>query len=165
MSGLFKDFTFGILVTSDRAASGERPDKTIPVLSGFVESRGGEIAQTRVVPDDEDAIQSALLEWVRDGLDVILTSGGTGLGPRDVTVDTASELFDKELPGFGEEMRRRSMEKTPFAILSRATAGGIGRAFVITLPGNPKGAAECLEFVERQLVHAVKILRGDTDHG
>lgn len=156
----FASIRFGVLITSDRSAAGEREDATGPQLKNLLEQNGGTCVEVMVVPDDTEAIQSVLRLWSADPeIEVILTSGGTGIGSRDVTVDATRVLLDKELPGFGEEMRRRSMEKTPTAILSRATAGAIGNTFILNLPGSPKGALECLTWIAIPLGHAVKILR------
>lgn len=151
---------FAILISSDRSAAGEREDATGPQLRRLVQENGGECLEVTVVPDDRARIREQLFTWAERGdVDVILTSGGTGIGSRDVTVDATRSLLEKEMPGFGEEMRRRSLEKTPTAILSRATAGTIRATFVLNLPGSPKGALECLDWVMKPLAHAVQILR------
>lgn len=120
----------------------------------------GQCVKDLVIPDDYDAIQSAMRSWVEDqAVDVILTSGGTGISERDVTVDATLNVIEREIPGFGEEMRRRSAAITPFALISRATAGIVQQTLIINLPGSPKGAVECLSFIEKPLAHAMKILK------
>ncbi len=149
-----------VLISSDRAASGEREDATGPALQSLIEANGGICKEVTIVCDEAPPLRNKLIEWSNRGdIDVILTSGGTGIGPRDITVDISGEFIEKELPGFGEEMRRRSLEKTPFAILSRATAGTFGNKIILNLPGSPKGALECFEWVMKPLVHAVELLK------
>ena len=162
---MLENIRFALIVTSDRAADGRRADATAPRLKTVIEQARGICADTIVIPDDPDRLRDQLLRLSnRAETDVILTSGGTGIGPRDITVDVTRALIEKELPGFGEEMRRRSLEMTPYALLSRATAGTLRGKLVLNLPGSPQGAVECLEWVMRPIAHAVRILRQlDTD--
>ena len=151
---------FAILITSDRASSGERPDLTIPLLQEMIEEQHGACRETAIISDDFQAIKDTLFAWAEaEEIDVILTSGGTGISTRDVTVDATLDIIEKEFPGFGEEMRRRSVEMTPFAILSRATAGLLGNTMIVNLPGNPTGAGECLGYIMKPLAHAVHLVR------
>ena len=162
---MLETIRFAVIITSDRAADGRREDATAPLLKTAIEQAGGSCIAADVIPDDPDRLRQLLLSLSsRAGIDVILTSGGTGIGPRDITVDVTRALLEKELPGFGEEMRRRSLEKTPYAILSRATAGTLRGKLVLNLPGSPRGAVECLEWVMRPIAHAVRLLQKlDTD--
>jgi molybdenum cofactor synthesis domain-containing protein len=150
---------FGILTISDTASRGEREDvsgRTIrEMLVGL-----GEIAEARVVPDDRGAIQTALREMSDLGLQFIATTGGTGLGPRDVTPEATIAVIERPAPGIVEAMRARSLEKTPMAMLSRATAGVRGQTLIVNLPGSPRGVRECLEVLLPVLPHAVEILAG-----
>ena len=120
---------------------------------------GWEIAAEAVVPDEVRDIQRALREQVNKGCHMILTTGGTGVAPRDVTPEAVREMAVRELPGFGEVMRIESMKITPNAILSRNLAAVIDSALVICLPGKPKGAVECLGFVECAIPHCIKVLQ------
>ena len=149
-----------ILTVSDRASRGEREDasgKAITEALGDIE-----IAARQVVPDEKGAIAEALARLVDDvGADLVLTTGGTGIAPRDVTPEATREVIDFEIPGLAEMMRVRSFEITPHAMLSRAVAGARGRSLVVNLPGSPKGARECLEIIMPAIPHAIELLRGD----
>jgi molybdenum cofactor synthesis domain-containing protein len=147
-----------ILITSDRASTGEYEDKTIPMLRELIERNNGTVADTKIVPDEQVLIEKSLIEWCEnDGIDAILTSGGTGITSRDVTVDATRNILEKELQGFGEEMRRRSLEVTPYSILSRATAGARNKTFILNLPGNPQGAVDCFGFVMKPFAFVVPL--------
>jgi len=149
-----------VITVSDRSHRGEREDGTGPALAAAAEELPAEVVGRTVVPDDRAAIAAAIRE-AASGADLVLTAGGTGLGPRDVTPEATCDVLDREAPGFGEEMRRRSAAITDRAIVSRATAGSLGRAFVLNLPGSPKGAVECLSFLRAPLKHAVDLLTSD----
>jgi molybdenum cofactor synthesis domain-containing protein len=123
-----------------------------------------EVSGPQVVPDSRERIGEAVLAAVTDGAGIVVTTGGTGLGPRDVTPQATAPLLDFEVPGIGEAMRRVGAEKTPLAALSRSMAGVRDRTLIITLPGSPKGATESLEAVIPVLAHAVQLLQGDTGH-
>lgn len=146
---------------SDRSFRGERSDLAGPTLKEAVTTLSPEEIKTAIVPDEKEMISDKLNEWVREGLDLILTSGGTGLGPRDVTPEATRQVIEREAPGFVEAMREESRKKTPHAILSRATAGIAGRTLIINLPGNPQGAKECFEVILPALPHAIEVLRGE----
>ena len=154
-----------ILTVSDRAARGEREDASGPALQEFVEAELGAHVVTRlVVPDERDKIEAALrtlVEW--RGTDVILTTGGTGCGPRDVTPEATRAVIAREVPGLAEHMRAESISKTPHAMLSRAVAGIVGECLIVNLPGSPQGAVENLAAVAEALPHAVELVRGDVE--
>lgn len=153
-----------ILTASDRSARGERPDAGGPALRAAVERRGWRVAEVRVVADEQPTIEAALKEWCDgDAVRLVLTTGGTGLSPRDVTPEATRAVLDKELPGFGELMRRRGLKSTPTAVLSRALAGSRGRALIVNLPGSPQGALESFEAVADLIPHALAMLTGG-DH-
>ncbi len=154
MSGL----TAGIVIVSDRATSGERPDQTAPLLAAALSAHGftAELPPA-VVPDERDKIAAAI-RALAARVSIVLTSGGTGIGARDVTPEATRGVIDREIPGLGEAMRAASRSKTVLADLSRATAGTAGRALVVNLPGSPKGAVECLEAVVKTFAHAAKLL-------
>lgn len=151
-----------ILTLSDKGARGERADASGPALEKWLAERGVETARTDIIPDEADLISERLVEWADSGLyDLILTTGGTGVSPRDVTPDATERVVERLIPGFGEMMRMKSMAKTPHAMISRAIAGIRGKSLIINLPGSPKGAVENLEAVWPAVPHAVAKLQGD----
>ena len=147
----------GIITVSDRAASGEYADLGGPALREDASKRGWNVQSEAIVPDDLPQIQDAIRAFAAQGCGLILTTGGTGIAPRDVTPEAIRGLMRVELPGFGEAMRAGSMRLTPNAILSRAMAAVVDRALVIALPGKPAGAVECLGFVAGAVEHGVKL--------
>jgi molybdopterin adenylyltransferase len=156
----------GILTISDKGSRGQRQDKSGDVIRNTVAQINSVVARYEIVPDEIDIIASKLTDWADSGeVDVILTTGGTGLAQRDVTPEATLSVIDKEVPGFAEAMRARSLEKTPMAVLSRAVAGLRGRCLIINLPGSPKAVLECLEAVLPAVPHAVEIIKGEvTEH-
>lgn len=151
-----------ILVLSDRAFRGERGDASGPALVDWLAARSVTADEPQVRPDDREEIARSLRTACDGGSwDVVLTCGGTGVSPRDVTVDATREVLDYEIPGFGEAMRRASTEKSPHAIISRAVAGVRRRTLVINLPGSPRAAVENLEAVWAAVPHAVGKVQGD----
>lgn len=151
-----------ILTLSDKGSRGEREDTSGPALEKWLEERGVKTLHTEVIPDDVDAIIVKLMGWADSGkFDLILTTGGTGVSPRDVTPDATAKVVERIIPGFGEVMRARSMEKTSRAMISRAIAGIRGNTLIINLPGSPKGAIENLEAVWPAVPHAVEKIQGD----
>jgi molybdenum cofactor synthesis domain-containing protein len=153
-----------LIVCSDRAARGERPDATAARLRTELEAAGHELLQVTVVADERATIAAALREQAaRPGVNVVLTTGGTGIGPRDVTVEATLDVLERLLPGMAEAMRARSLSATPMAMLSRAAAGTLGRAVVVNLPGSPRGALQCLQVVLPALPHACSLLAGGVE--
>jgi molybdenum cofactor synthesis domain-containing protein len=150
----------GILTVSDRSSRGERPDASGPALESAVSAQGWTVVQKAIVPDDRVAIQETLAGWA-DGaqVDVILTTGGTGFSPRDVTPEATQGVIERQAPGIAEAMRLASLKVTPHAMLSRAVAGIRGCTLIVNLPGSPKGAVENLEVVVPVLPHAVELLK------
>lgn len=151
-----------ILTLSDRGARGEREDLSGPTLERWLAEREVTVLHTELIPDDFDTIFVKLEGWADSGaFDLILTTGGTGVAPRDVTPDATRRIVEREIPGFGEVMRRASLEKTPHAMISRAVAGIRNRTLIINLPGSPGGAVENLEAVWPAVPHAVAKIKGD----
>jgi molybdopterin adenylyltransferase len=149
----------GILTLSDRSASREREDASGPALAELVGTQGWSVTRQMILPDDESAIRAALIEWADSGqMDLILTTGGTGFAPRDVTPEATRHTIQREAPGLAEAMRAESLKKTPHAMLSRAVAGIRGRTLIVNLPGSPKGAVENLQVILSVLPHAVQLL-------
>lgn len=149
----------GIITISDRAAKGLYDDLGGPALKEAAAGYGWETAFEVIVPDEKRDIQRAVRESIQKGCQLVLTTGGTGVALRDVTPEAVREIAIRELPGFGEVMRTRSLQFTPNAILSRALAVVVDRSLVICLPGKPKGAVECLSFVSGAIPHCLEILQ------
>ena len=147
----------GIITVSDRAAAGEYTDLGGPALRESAGKHGWNVAAEAVVPDDVRRIQEAIRAFAAQGCGLILTTGGTGIAPRDVTPEAIRAIMRVELPGFGEAMRMSSLKTTPNAILSRALAAVVDRALVVALPGKPAGAVECLGYVAGAVEHGVKL--------
>jgi molybdopterin adenylyltransferase len=150
---------FGILTVSDRSARGLRPDLSGPALEELVTAQGWKIERTAVIADDLDLLRETLSTWADGaGLDIILTTGGTGFSPRDVTPEATRLVIEREAPGLAEAMRFESLKRTPHAMLSRALAGIRGKVLIINLPGSPRAALENLQVVLPALPHAVELL-------
>lgn len=158
-------FNLGILTISDKGSRGERYDASGRVVRELLENNS-RVVKYDIVPDEVDMIARKFTEWADSGeIDVIVSTGGTGLGPRDVTPEATASVIDRTVPGFGEAMRAGTFAVTPFAILSRAMAGVRGKCLIINLPGSPKGVRECLEVVRPAIPHAVQIIKGEvTEH-
>lgn len=151
-----------ILILSDKGARGERADASGPALEEWLRERGVAVERCEVIPDEAELIVVKLREWADSkAFDLILTCGGTGVSPRDVTPDATLQVLDRVIPGFGEVMRARSLEKTPHAMISRAVAGIRGESLIINLPGSPRGAVENLAAVWLAVPHAVAKIQGD----
>jgi len=154
-----------LIVLSDRAASGERPDTCIPVMRERL-GPAYEIVRETVLPDDAGALQAELIDLCDSGVaSLVLTSGGTGISPRDRTPQATAAILDYEVPGISEAIRAASIAIVPAAMLSRALAGVRHRTLIVNLPGSPKAVAETLAVVLPVLPHALKQLNGETDHG
>lgn len=152
----------GILTVSDRSARGERPDASGPALVELVQAQGWLVVQQVILADDLPLLSKLLADWCDSGeIDVILTTGGTGFSPRDITPEATQSIIERPSPGLTEAMRQASLKITSHAMLSRATAGIRKRCLVINLPGSPKGAIENLQVVLPVLPHAVQLLRED----
>jgi molybdopterin adenylyltransferase len=152
-------FRVGVLTVSDRVAAGARDDAGGSALCELLEAAGAVLVSRAVVPDEREPISGVLRAMVADA-EVVLTTGGTGLGPRDVTPEATRAVLDREAPGIAEALRAASLAITPFAMLSRATAGLVGRTLVVNLPGNPKAVREEWAVLVPVLAHAVETARG-----
>ncbi len=151
-----------ILTISDKGFKGERQDKSGPAIREMVAKLEATVDRYELVPDDREAISLKLATWADSGdIDLILTSGGTGLSERDNTPEATLAVVEKAAPGLTEAMRAKTFAITPYAILSRAAAGVRGRCLIINLPGSPKGVRECLEVVLPVIPHAVEIIKGE----
>jgi len=154
-------FTAGILTISDKGSRGERQDKSGEAIHEILSSMDVRIVNYDIIPDEKELIAQELISWAdENNLDVILTTGGTGLTPRDVTPEATLAVVDKIVPGFAEAMRAESLKKTPMAMLSRAVVGTRGKCLIINLPGGPKAVRECLQVILPALPHAVETLKG-----
>jgi molybdopterin adenylyltransferase len=153
-----------VITVSDGVSARTREDESGRALVVILKKAGFEVSEPLVVSDDRRRIEDAIVAATEQGADVVVTTGGTGLGPRDVTPQATSSVIDFEVPGIGEAMRRAGAASTPMAALSRSMAGVRGQTLIINVPGSPRGAAESLEAVLPVLAHAIKLLHGDTKH-
>jgi molybdopterin adenylyltransferase len=152
----------GIITVSTRGASGERADESGPAMKDAIKAAGHEVVSTQLVPDDVAKVANAILDAVRAGANVVLTSGGTGLSPNDVTPEATRRVIDREVPGIAEALRARSLAKTPHGMLSRGVAGAVGTTLVVNLPGSPRAVRESLDTLLPVLPHAVELLAGES---
>lgn len=153
---------FGILTLSDRSSRGERADSSGPALTHLIEAEGWSVIRQAILPDEEFAIREMLITWADSReMDVILTTGGTGFSPRDVTPEATRAVIEREAPGLAEAMRAASLKITPHAMLSRIVTGIRGKTLIVNLPGSPKGAVENLQTVIPVLPHAIQLLQED----
>ena len=149
-----------VITISDKGSKGERIDTSGPALRQMLE-KTFDVTGVIIVPDEFDLIARIIREQVDEhAVDLVLTTGGTGVGPRDVTPEATRSIIEKDLPGFAEAMRMESYRITPHALISRAVCGIRGQSIIINLPGSPKAAVECLSFVEATLPHALEKLKG-----
>jgi molybdenum cofactor synthesis domain-containing protein len=153
--------TVGILTISDRGARGEYEDKSGPLIQEMVTGRlEASLAKYEIVPDEIELIKNTLINWADEmGLDLILTTGGTGFAPRDVTPEATKAVIEREAPGLAEAMRAESLKVTPHAMLSRAVAGVRGRTLIVNLPGSPRAVRENLETILPALPHGIELLQ------
>ena len=152
----------GIITVSTKGAAGERTDESGPALREGLAAAGFMVVFEALVPDDVERVATAILGAVRAGANVVLTTGGTGLSPNDLTPEATRRVIDREVPGIAEALRAKSLEKTPHGMLSRGVAGTVGGALVVNLPGSPRAVRESLEVIVPALPHAVELLAGET---
>jgi molybdenum cofactor synthesis domain-containing protein len=152
-----------VLTISDSCARGEREDLSGPTVAKVLAEHGFALAGTAVIPDESARIQQALIDWTKR-VRLVVTTGGTGIAPRDVTPEATAKVCDRILDGVAERMRMEGAKKTPFAALSRGICGVLGKSLVLNLPGSPKGAVDSLNAVIDLLPHALQLLAGNTEH-
>lgn len=158
-------FKAGVLIISDKGSRGERLDECGPLLKDLLSSIA-EVPFYEIIPDEKELIAAKLKDWADHlKLDLVITSGGTGLSPRDVTPEATRLVIEKEIPGLAEAMRVQTASQTPFSVLSRAIAGSRGNCLIVNLPGSPHGVKECLDVIMPVIPHAIDILQGKTFHG
>lgn len=156
-----KNISVNILTISDRSFRGEREDKSGPTIIGYLRENDFLIHDYQIVPDEIDHIINTLSKWAEEKIPLIFTTGGTGFAPRDITPEATLKIIDKETPGISEFMRYKSFQITPHATLSRAVSGIKNQSLIINLPGSPKAARECLEFLMPVLPHAIELILED----
>jgi molybdenum cofactor synthesis domain-containing protein len=150
-----------VITISDKGSKGERVDTSGPGLAEMLK-RSYDVSGVVIVPDEADLIADTIKSQIDEkGVDLVVTTGGTGVGPRDVTPEATRAVIDKELPGFSEVMRMESFRITPHSLISRAVCGTRGTSIIVNLPGSPRAAAECLSFIESALPHALEKVKGD----
>jgi molybdenum cofactor synthesis domain-containing protein len=150
----------GILTISDKGARGEREDRSGPAVREMIEAAGGEVVRTAIVPDEQADIRKVLIAWSDEGLDLVLTTGGTGFSPRDWTPEATKAVIERETPGLPEAMRRAGAERTPTAILSRGVAGIRKSTLIVNLPGSERAVRESLAAILPALPHGIEVLKG-----
>lgn len=154
-----------VVVVSDRSSRGERPDTAGPLLVELLTGLGFSVGEPHVVPDEAPLVQAAIRQAVAAGVDLVLTTGGTGLAPRDITPEATRELLEREAPGLADAVRRAGAVAVPTSILSRGVAGTVGGSLVVNLPGSPGGVRDGVAALAPVLGHALAQLRGGGDHG
>jgi molybdopterin adenylyltransferase len=152
--------TVAVLTLSDKGSKGEREDLSGPLIKEMLKSIDAEVKYYEILPDEKDSIKEKIIKYSNE-VDLILTTGGTGLSPRDVTPDATLEVIDRQVPGIAEAMRMEGLKKTNRAMLSRAVAGVRGKTLVINLPGSPKAVKENLAVILDALSHAIEKIKGD----
>jgi len=156
---IIDSYRFGVITASDKGSSGKREDTSGPAITEFL-LPFGDVKDSLIVSDDRKSISEAIQNMADQGLDAIFTTGGTGLGPRDVTPEATLDVVDRLVPGIGEAIRRETAKATAKAMLSRGVAGIRGSTLIINLPGSPKAVSECLEVIAPVLEHALETLAG-----
>ncbi|PJZ50695.1 bifunctional molybdenum cofactor biosynthesis protein MoaC/MoaB [Leptospira saintgironsiae] len=151
----------GILVCSDSTFQGKREDGSGKAILNLLKEHDVETVKSEILPDEPEQIRNTILEWSKLGLDLIVTTGGTGLGPRDNTPEAIKEILEQEIPGIAEAMRSFGQDRTPFAMLSRSIAGRIGKTLIVSVPGSTNGATESLQAILPAVFHAKKMMRGE----
>lgn len=158
-----KEIRAGVLTISDKGSQGKRTDESGEVATNMLQAQGFSILEKKIIPDDRQKIMDTIVDWVdRIGLSLIVTSGGTGLSPTDVTPQAMEGILDYKVPGMAEAMRAASLKKTPHAMISRAMVGVRGSCLIINLPGSPGGVQDNLSVLLPALPHALSKLAGDT---
>ncbi len=155
-----ESYKVAIITISDRSFRGERKDRSSSLLKRKVEELEAEVISLELVPDEKEEIKRAILRSIDKGADLVLTTGGTGFSPRDVTPEATREIIERETPGLSEQMRRESFKTTPHALLSRAVSGIRGESLIINLPGSPQGAVDNFLAVLPAIPHGLRILKG-----
>lgn len=153
--------TVAVLTMSDKGSKGEREDSSGPLIKDMLKGIGAEVKHYEILPDEKELIKEKLIKYSKE-VDLIITTGGTGLSPRDVTPEATLEVIDRQVPGIAEAMRSEGLKKTSRAMLSRAVAGVKGRSLIINLPGSPKAVKENLAVILDVIPHAIEKLKGDT---
>ena len=153
----------GILTVSDKGHASQRIDESGKLIKELIKQINGEVVDYKIVPDEREIISLNLVKMADElQIDIILTTGGTGFSPRDITPEATLDVIDRQVPGIPEAMRLKSLEITPRAMLSRAVAGIRNKTLIVNLPGSPKAVKECLEVIMPVLPHAIQILKGET---
>jgi molybdopterin adenylyltransferase len=155
-------YTAGVLTVSDSAARGDRRDESGPVIRHLLEQHGYNVLLHKTVPDEVQNVRDILIKWIDNtSMDVIITTGGTGLSPRDITPEATKSVIEREVPGIAEAVRIRGLDSTPRAMLSRGVAGVRGKTLIINLPGSPLAVAQGMEVLLPVLKHALDKIKGD----
>jgi len=154
-----------VITASTRAARGERADESGPAMAETLRGAGIEVIWTDLVPDEVERIVASLRKALRRGANLVLTTGGTGLSPNDVTPEATRRVIERDVPGIADALRARSLTKTAHGMLSRGVAGAVGSALVVNLPGSPRAVRESLEFLLPAIPHAIELLAGESGEG
>lgn len=162
MSNPEERISFAVITLSDRCSKGLRTDESGNIIKKFLEERGLRCLYYEIIPDDRETLRQMLLRFSKE-VDIIITNGGTGLSPRDITPDVTLEVIDREIPGIAEAIRYEGLKKTPRAMLSRAVAGVKDSCLIVNLPGSPKAVLEGLQVISKVLPHAVEKIKGSEE--